>query len=82
MKETKTRSIVKALTWRIVAFITLVIAVLILDGNIIKGLELALLDVVIKLFIHYGFERGWNCINWGYIEEIKEVKEQSISENI
>ena len=41
MKETIKRSIVKALTWRIIAFITLVFAVFILGGDVIDGIEIA-----------------------------------------
>ena len=69
MKETIKRSLLKSLTWHSVAFAILVCVVLILDHDIVVALEVGAIDGSIKLISHFMFERGWNRIEWGYIQE-------------
>ena len=75
IKESQKRSILKALTWRVIAFVSLIGVILILGGSFASAFEIGLLDQAIKLIIHYGFERGWNHIKWGYIIESEEEME-------
>ena len=56
MIETKTRSIVKAITWRIVATIIAYLWV---------GLEAAIIINIIQTVAYYFHERAWVHINWG-----------------
>ena len=82
MKETQSRSIVKALTWRVIAFISLLLTVLLLGGKLTKAIEIGLVDQAIKLVIHYTFERGWNKIKWGYIqEESRDIESVQVQES-
>jgi len=54
--ETKTRSIVKAITWRIIA--TLIAFVFV-------GFTAAILINVVQTIAYYFHERGWVHIKWG-----------------
>ena len=63
--ETKIRTTIRLVLWRVVAFAITIITSLILTGDIQKALEIGLADIVAKLIIHYMYERGWNIIKWG-----------------
>ena len=54
--DTKTRSIVKAITWRILATIIAYLWV---------GLEAAIIINIIQTIAYYFHERAWANINWG-----------------
>lgn len=67
MKETNTRSLTKAISWRVIAtFITFTIAYL-FTGEISVALEIGGLDMVLKLFAYFFHERIWGRINLGRI---------------
>ena len=59
------RSIVKAITWRIIATLTTMTLVYIFTGQIELVLSVGALDVVTKLFFYYLHERAWNKTKWG-----------------
>ena len=80
MKESIKRSFAKAISWRIIAFVTLLGAVLILGGDLKDAITIGLVDQAIKFFIHYAFERGWNRIKWGYVEETNEENDIELNE--
>lgn len=63
--ETHTRSIVKALTWRIVATIVTVSVAWTVLRNVNHALEIGFLDTMIKLGTYYGHERIWDKISFG-----------------
>ncbi len=59
------RSIIKALTWRVVAtVITTTVAWFIL-GRVSHALEIGALDTLIKFGAYYGHERLWDRIALG-----------------
>lgn len=67
MKETNTRSITKAVSWRIIAtFITVSIAYM-FTGEISVALEIGSLDMALKLFAYFFHERIWGKIDMGKI---------------
>ena len=66
MREaTKKRSIVKSITWRILASITTVLIVLIIGGDLNFALSVGIVEVVAKMMIYYSHERAWNKVRWG-----------------
>lgn len=65
MKDTRKRSISKAITWRILATITTMVLVFVFTGEWKLSLGVGVLDVVIKLLLYYGHERIWNSVKWG-----------------
>ena len=67
MKETNTRSIAKAISWRVIATtITFSIAYL-LTGEVTTALEIGALDMVFKLISYFFHERIWGRISMGKI---------------
>lgn len=66
-KETKKRSIYKALSWRVVAILNSwsVLALVITDSSFWN----AILMNLTGFFLYFGFERIWNKIKYGRIDE-------------
>ena len=67
MRTTKSRSMAKAVTWRVIATLTGVLIVLLLTGELEMGAMFAVLDIVLKLMFYYLHERGWDVVKWGKV---------------
>lgn len=65
MTETKQRSFVKAITWRIIGTGTAAVIISLGTGDAETGMTLAALDAMINTVLFYFHERGWSTINWG-----------------
>lgn len=65
MKVTKSRSAVKAITWRIIGTIDTFILSWIITGKAKWAFSIASLEVITKTILYYFHERGWNKIQWG-----------------
>ena len=63
--ETKERSIVKSISWRIVATLTTMILVFIFTGQIVLALSVGIIEIILKIMFYYLHERSWNKIKWG-----------------
>jgi len=64
MRESHLRSVLKGFSWRIIATLTLVCIVYMVDGNIGAAIQVGLLEFLLKLFIYYAHERAWaNYLN-------------------
>jgi adenylylsulfate kinase len=63
--ESHTRSIVKTLTWRVIATLVTMSVAWIILGRVSHALEIGLLDTVIKLGAYYGHERIWDRVPIG-----------------
>lgn len=65
MTVTKSRSALKALTWRIIGTAdTFVISWAITKEPVTAG-AIASFEVITKTILYYFHERGWNNIQWG-----------------
>jgi len=66
-KETKKRSIYKALSWRVIALLNswIVLSSSFTDSNFLNAFTMN----VIGFFLYFIFERFWNKIKYGKIEE-------------
>jgi len=73
-KDSPTRSILKAITWRLIASATTFLITFIIfrqatDKTASESLEIAsyvgIVDIVAKLFFYYFHERLWANIKWG-----------------
>jgi uncharacterized membrane protein len=75
MTESKVRSFVKAISWRVLAtFITVSIAYL-LTGETVIALEIGFLDLVIKLIAYFLHERIWGKIKLGKkVHPLEDIK--------
>jgi uncharacterized membrane protein len=65
MKVTKSRSAIKAITWRIIGTAdTFIISWAITKEPVTAG-AIASFEVFTKTILYYFHERGWNKIKWG-----------------
>jgi len=69
-KETHTRSIVKTISWRILATLTTITLVYIFIGDVTIALSVGGIEVFLKMLIYFLHERAWDKIKFGR----KEVK--------
>jgi uncharacterized membrane protein len=65
MKVTKTRSFVKALSYRIWGTLSSFVVAYVITKNATLSVAIAFWETVVKVFIYYAHERGWNYIQWG-----------------
>ena len=64
VESPKTRSLVKTLTWRIVATTDTFIIAWLITGHLDWAGAIAGIEVLTKMFLYYGHERVWNKIGW------------------
>ena len=67
ISDTKLRSIIKGMIWRILASLTTIILVFLFTRDIEKATCVGGMEVIVKLLLYYGHERIWNVISWGRI---------------
>jgi uncharacterized membrane protein len=65
MTVTKARSFVKALSYRIWGTLSSVAVAYVITRNAGLSVTIAFWETVVKVFIYYAHERGWNYIQWG-----------------
>ena len=63
--ETKSRSILKAISWRTWATITTAVLVFIFTGEFALAITVGLLEVFAKMGLYFFHERLWQKIHWG-----------------
>ncbi|MCQ9205033.1 MAG: DUF2061 domain-containing protein [Omnitrophica bacterium] len=62
------RSLVKAITWRVIAFLVTIIVVYAYSRDIKESLVVGVTANSIKIFLYYAHERIWNRIKFGRVE--------------
>ncbi len=67
MRETRLRSILKALTWRLIASLITAIIVFIITREAALSVSVGILDLLVKIFAYYFHERLWTVITFGKI---------------
>lgn len=65
MKVTRSRSFAKALSYRIWGTLSSWAVVYALTNKGSLATLVAFWETVVKVFIYYAHERGWNKISWG-----------------
>ena len=65
MKVTRSRSLVKALSYRIWGTLSSVAVAYVITKNASLSITIAFWETVVKIFIYYAHERGWNYVQWG-----------------
>jgi len=63
--EKPLRSIVKAISWRVVGTLDTLIVSYLLTGEIALATSIASIDFVTKMILYFFHERIWNRIKWG-----------------
>ena len=65
MKVTRSRSFVKALSYRIWGTLSSFVVAFVVTGSAELSGLIAFWETVVKVVIYYVHERGWNFIQWG-----------------
>lgn len=65
MNVTKSRSFVKAWSYRVFGTITSFIVVYIITKEIVLSTIIAFWETLLKVGVYYWHERIWNKIHWG-----------------
>jgi len=63
--ETHSRTVMKTVSWRIVATLTTGVIVYIFTGEILLSLGVIGVEGLTKILFYYLHERAWNMIQWG-----------------
>jgi adenylylsulfate kinase len=63
--ESRRRSIVKAITWRVWAILVLAVISYLLTYNVAKSLGITVIFNAIQTVVYFVHERFWNRIHWG-----------------
>ena len=64
-RETNKRSIVKGISWRVVATTTTVIIVYIFFGRLDLAIAAGMIETVLKVGLYWAHERAWFKVSWG-----------------
>ena len=65
MGQTRSRSFLKAVSWRAIATATGVAIVVAITGEFEHGAVFAGADISLKMAFYYMHERGWEMVTWG-----------------
>jgi len=64
-KETNRRSIVKGISWRVVATTTTILIVYLFFDRLDLAIAAGVIESVLKIILYWGHERVWQKIRWG-----------------
>jgi adenylylsulfate kinase len=64
-KETNKRSIVKGISWRVVATTTTIIIVYVFFGRLDLAIAAGIVETVLKIGLYWAHERAWFKVRWG-----------------
>ena len=62
-QSSRTRSLAKALTWRITATLTTAVIAYIVTGELSTAAIIGGLEFALKFIMYYGHERAWNEVH-------------------
>ena len=65
MKENKTRSVGKSISWRILASCDTILISFIITGSFAIAATIGSIEVLTKMFLYYFHERVWNRLEYG-----------------
>ena len=63
------RTLVKTITWRLIAVTVTIIAIYIYSGDIKESLVVGISANAVKMIIYYAHERIWNRSSFGKLKE-------------
>ena len=62
--DSRSKSLVKAISWRIVGTLDTILISWILTGTLTLALSIGSIELFTKFFLYYAHERLWNIIKW------------------
>ena len=67
MKENKSRSIGKSLSWRVLASCDTILISYLITGSIAIAATIGSIEVMTKMVLYYFHERAWNKFTFGRV---------------
>jgi uncharacterized membrane protein len=77
--ESHPRSLVKAVSWRIVGSIDTFVLSWIITGKLKFAVSIAGVETITKILIYYFHERAWAAIPWGRGRAIEVADEPAVA---
>lgn len=68
--ESRLRSVLKAVSWRVLATLTTVVVAYLVIGNVGDALKIGSVEVVVKMGIYYIHERIWAQLPLGAVRKM------------
>ncbi|MEQ8217977.1 MAG: DUF2061 domain-containing protein [Arenibacter sp.] len=65
VEESKTRHIIKTISWRIIGTLDTITLSWFITGNALTGLKIGAAEIITKMILYYLHERTWYKINFG-----------------
>ena len=72
-KEKKSRSLAKAVSWRLVAFVVLATISFAFTGSWHETTLIAVVYSVVQIFVYFAHERAWSGITWGKPDALEQL---------
>lgn len=69
-RESRLRSVLKALSWRVVATTTIIFIAFLTTGDIEMALEIGFIEFFIKFALYYLHERAWQLAPRGTVRKL------------
>lgn len=64
-KEKPLRSLIKAISWRVIGTLDTFLVSWIVSGNMSVAFSIGFVELFTKMLLYYGHERLWINIKWG-----------------
>ncbi len=74
MSENHTRSILKAISWRITGTVDTIVVSYFVTGQIKMALSIGFVELFTKIGLYYLHERAWNRISFGRAKKGKDYE--------
>ncbi|MEM6722549.1 MAG: DUF2061 domain-containing protein [Bacteroidota bacterium] len=81
-RESHLRSVLKGITWRVVATSTIICIVYFTTGEIGDALKIGAIEFFIKLGLYYLHERAWQLVPAGSIRKLNPFRKGSAQEEV
>ena len=78
-RESHLRSLLKTLSWRVLATTTTAIIAWFITGDVATAVAIGGIEFIAKFFIYYGHERAWQFLPRGTIRQIVQPEKMSDS---
>jgi len=65
MKETRKRSLIKSITWRLICIVVSILTSFVLTGKWDIAVAIGTVYNVVTMILYYFHERFWNRVKWG-----------------
>jgi uncharacterized membrane protein len=65
MTDTRKRSLVKSITWRIICIVVSIVTAYLLTGRFDLSVAIGTIYNAITMVLYYFHERFWNIFEWG-----------------